>query len=147
MARVGALVLLILLLAAGEALAQGTPRGYNVYVVDGPFPTDQGAAGLLVPGAGPETSREQALQSLLSGEARNSLRGPQPEGRQAINLATLSGAPTAPYILVSLPKGGTQPNGGVWIGRAPRHRLRDSERDGGQGRSDARSPIIDQPQG
>jgi hypothetical protein len=108
MARVAAFALVLLALTAGSAHA--VSRGFNVYVVDGPFPTQEGAAGLLVPGAGPETSRDQALQSLLRGEVRNSLRGPLPEGGQAINLATLSGAPTPPYILVSLPRGGTQPN-------------------------------------
>jgi hypothetical protein len=109
MARVAAVALV--LFAVWTANAQGVPRDYNVYVVDGPFPTAEGAAGLLVPGAGPETSREQALRSLLRGEVQNSLRGPLPQGGQAINLATLSGAaPTPPYILVSLPKAGTQPN-------------------------------------
>ena len=109
MARAAALALLVLVFVA-SGQAQGVPRGFNVYVVDGPFPTDEGAAGLLVPGAGPETSREQALVSLLRGEVQNSLRGPLPEGGQSINLATLSGAPTPPYVLVSLPEGGTQPN-------------------------------------
>ncbi len=109
MARIAAALFLVLLLA-GTAAAQGVPRGYNVYVVDGPFPTDRGAAGLLVPGAGPETSREQALASLERGEVQNSLRGPLPEGGREIELATLTGTPTPPYILVSLPKGGTQPN-------------------------------------
>ena len=108
MARAAALAVVLLALTAGSAHA--VSRGFNVYVIDGPFPTQEGAAGLLVPGAGPETSRDQALQSLLRGEVRNSLRGPLPEGGQSIDLATLSGAPTPPYILVSLPRGGTQPN-------------------------------------
>jgi hypothetical protein len=108
MARAAALALVLFALLAGDA--QAVERGYNVYLVDGAFPTDEGAAGLLVPGAGPETSREEALTSLLRGEVQNSLRGPLPEGGQAINLAQLSGAPTPPYILVSLPVGGTQPN-------------------------------------
>lgn len=108
MARAAAVAVVLFALLAGTAKA--VPRDYNVYVVDGPFPTQEGAAGLLVPGAGPETSREQALRSLLRGEVQNSLRGDLPEGGQAINLATLSGAPAPPYILVSLPQGGTQPN-------------------------------------
>jgi hypothetical protein len=108
MARAAALALVLFAFLAADASA--VPRGFNVYVIDGAFPTDKGAAGLLVPGAGPETSGDQTLRSLLRGEAQNSLRGPLPEGGQAINLATLSGAPTPPYILVSLPKGGTQPN-------------------------------------
>jgi hypothetical protein len=110
MARIVALALLVFFLVPAVGKPQGAPRSFNVYVVDGPFPTDEGAAGLLVPGAGPETSREQALASLLRGEVQNSLRGALPEGDQAINLATLSGPPTPPYILVSLPQGSTQPN-------------------------------------
>jgi hypothetical protein len=110
MARAAALVLLLLLLPATEAQA-AVQHGYNVYLVDGPFPTDQGAAGLLVPGAGPETSREQALASLLKGRVQNSLRGPLPEGGQKIDLTPLVGdPPKPPYIIVSLPEGGTQPN-------------------------------------
>jgi hypothetical protein len=72
--------------------------------------TTRGAVGLLVPGAGPETSREQALAALARGEVRNSLRGGSPEGEPLINVDELAGAPEPPYILVALPKGGTQPN-------------------------------------
>src|SRR5215217_212578 len=109
MARAAALALVVFALLAGNA--QALQGGFNVYVVDGAFPTDEGAAGLLVPGAGPETSREDALASLLRGEVQNSLRGPLPNGGQAINLAQLYGSPPKPpYIIVSLPKGGTQPN-------------------------------------
>jgi len=109
MARAAALALVVFALLAGDA--QALQGGFNVYVVDGAFPTHEGAAGLLAPGAGPETSREDALASLLRGEVQNSLRGPLPNGGQAINLAQLYGSPPKPpYIIVSLPKGGTQPN-------------------------------------
>ena len=109
MARAAALALVLFAVLIGDA--QAVQRGYNVYVVDGPFPAVDGSAGLLVPGAGPETSRDQALASLLRGEVQNSLRGPLPEGGQAINLAMLNGSPPKPpYIIVALPKGGTQPN-------------------------------------
>ncbi len=72
MARAAALALVLFALLAGDAhAAQELP----VYVVDGPLPSTEGASGLLVPGAGPETSREQALAALVQGEVRNSLRG------------------------------------------------------------------------
>ena len=63
-----------------------------------------------MPGAGPDTSREQALAALVQGEVRNSLRGDLPEEPPLINVDELAGAPEPPYILVALPKGGTQPN-------------------------------------
>jgi hypothetical protein len=108
MARAAMLALLLFALAAGEARAA---QQFQVYVVDQPLPSHpNGAVGLLVPGAGPETSREQAVASLLRGEVRNSLRGGEPEGPPLIRLSNLSGAPEPPYILVALPKGGTQSN-------------------------------------
>ena len=108
MARAAMLALLLFALAAGEARAA---QQFQVYVVDQPLPSyPNGAVGLLVPGAGPETSGEQALASLVRGEVRNSLRGGEPEGPPLIRVSALSGAPEPPYILVALPKGGTQPN-------------------------------------
>jgi hypothetical protein len=108
MARAAMLALLLFALAAGEARAA---QQFQVYVVDQPLPSyPNGAVGLLVPGAGPETSGEQALASLVRGEVRNSLRGGEPEGPPLIRVSALSGAPEPPYILVALPKDGTQPN-------------------------------------
>ena len=107
MARAAALALVLFALLAGDArAAQELP----VYVVDGPLPSAKGAFGLLVPGAGPETSREQALAALVQGEVRNSLRGDLPEEQPLISVDELAGAPEPPYILVALPKSGTQPN-------------------------------------
>ena len=107
MARAAALALVLFALLAGDArAAQKLP----VYVVDGPLPSAEGAFGLLVPGAGPETSREQALAALVQGEVRNSLRGDLPEEQPLISVDELVGAPEPPYILVALPKSGTQPN-------------------------------------
>jgi hypothetical protein len=107
MARAAALALVFLALLAGDArAAQELP----VYIVDGPLPSAEGAFGLLVPGAGPETSREQALAALVQGEVRNSLRGDLPKEQPLISVDELAGAPEPPYILVALPKGGTQPN-------------------------------------
>ena len=49
---------------------------------------DRGAAGLLVPGAGPETSGTLARAALLRGEVRNSLRAGVPEGPVLISVKT-----------------------------------------------------------
>jgi hypothetical protein len=108
MARAAMLALLLFALAAGEARAA---QQFQVYVVEELLPSyPNGAVGLLVPGAGPETSREEALASLVRGEVRNSLRGGTPGGAPLIRVSELSGTPEPPYILVALPKGGTQPN-------------------------------------
>jgi hypothetical protein len=107
MARAAALALVLFAVLAGDArAAQELP----VYVVEGPLPSTEGAYGLLVPGAGPDTSREQALAALVQGEVRNSLRGDLPEEPPLITVDEFAGAPEPPYILVALPKGGTQPN-------------------------------------
>ncbi len=107
MARAAALALVLFAFVAGDAhAAQELP----VYVVDGPLPSTEGASGLLVPGAGPETSRKQALAALVQGEVRNSLRGNLAEEAPLISVDELAGAPEPPYILVTLPNGGTQPN-------------------------------------
>jgi len=67
-----------------------------------------GAVGLLVPGAGPETSEAMARAALIRGEVRNSLRGGLPDGPPLIGLATRS--MRVPTIFVALPRGGPQPN-------------------------------------
>jgi hypothetical protein len=108
MARAAALALVLFALLAANARAA---QEFQVYVIDQPLPSYQnGAVGLLVPGAGPDTSRAQALASLVRGEARNSLRGGEPKGPPLIALQEFSGAPEPPYVLVSLPHGGTQSN-------------------------------------
>src|SRR6187200_2819120 len=107
MPRAAALALVLFALLIGDARAADQ---IPVYVVDGPLPSGEGSFGLLVPGAGPETSREQALAALVRGEVRNSLRGGPPEGQPTINVDELAGAPEPPFILVSLPQGGTQSN-------------------------------------
>ena len=66
------------------------------------------AVGLLVPGAGPETSRASALAALVRGEVRNSLRGGLPEGPPLIGIAHR--ADRRPTIYVALPSGGPQAN-------------------------------------
>ena len=68
------------------------------------------AIGLLVPGAGPETSHDQALAALLRGEVENSLRGGIPSGPPVIQVTPANAPPGAPSIFVTLPQGGKQPN-------------------------------------
>jgi hypothetical protein len=108
MARVAALALLIFSLMVGDAQAT---QLFHVYVVDRPLQdVPDGAEGLLVPGAGPETSFAQALASLERGQVRNSLRGGLPAGPALIEVSSAQSGLQKPYILVSLPRGGTQPN-------------------------------------
>ena len=72
---------------------------------------DRGAVGLLNPGAGPETSAELALASLVRGEVRNSLRGGAPSGPElAPTTEGELGSAAGPAIYVGLPEGGLQPN-------------------------------------
>jgi hypothetical protein len=111
---------LALAFVALMAPAQGSAQApFEVVVVPG-FTLDDleelqgsGAVGLLNPGAGPETSAELALASLVRGEVRNSLRGGAPEGEPLIEtlnaFGPLSRFPT-PRIYVGLPEGGLQPN-------------------------------------
>jgi hypothetical protein len=110
MARTVAVALAFLTMLVGEAQA----TTFQVVVV----PTldierlDSGAVGLLVPGAGPETSAALARAALVRGEVRNSLRNGLPEGPPliSINETSPSGRFEPPVILVVLPEGGEQPN-------------------------------------
>ncbi len=111
MVRVAAVALVLFALIAGDARAA---QEFKVYVIEGPVldfaEGTNGAVGLLVPGGGPDTSREQALASLIRGEVRNSLRGGEPAGPPLIRISDFSATPEPPYILVVLPKAGAQPN-------------------------------------
>jgi hypothetical protein len=111
MARAAALALVLFAVVTGQARAA---QSMQVFIVEGQRTLladgADGAVGLLVPGAGPETSRDQALASLLRGEVRNSLRGGGPEGPPLIRLSAKSELPEPPYILVSLPPDKTQAN-------------------------------------
>jgi hypothetical protein len=71
---------------------------------------ERGAVGLLVPGAGPETSAELARAALVRGEVRNSLRDGVSESPPLISVATSASLPTGPAIVLALPEGGEQPN-------------------------------------
>jgi hypothetical protein len=68
----------------------------------------EGARGLLVPAAGPTTSREQALAALVRGRVRNSLLEGPPEGAPLIEVGERPGADVT--ISVSLPPPGVRPN-------------------------------------
>ena len=108
MARAAALVLVLFALLAGDARAA---QDFHVYTVDLPIADyPNGAIGLLVPGAGPETSHDQALQALLRGKVVNSLRGGSPPGPTLIEISSPQALPIGPRILVGLPQGATQPN-------------------------------------
>lgn len=105
MARAAALVFALFVLMGGEAQA----TTFRVVVVpEYELGGIVGAVGLLVPGAGPETSRAAALAALVRGEVRNSLRGGLPEGPPLIGIADR--ADRRPTIYVALPSGGPQPN-------------------------------------
>jgi hypothetical protein len=70
----------------------------------------RGAVGLLVPDAGPKTSRARALAALERGKVRNSLLGENPSDPPLIEATVAASPPSGPAIVVGLPRGGTQPN-------------------------------------
>jgi hypothetical protein len=71
---------------------------------------DNGAIGLLVPGAGPRVSEASAIAGLERGLVRNSLRGGLPEGPVLIEVETEASIPDIPAIVLGLPEGDDQPN-------------------------------------
>jgi hypothetical protein len=122
MVRTAALALAFLALTADEAqvsvlgAAPGT-RDFELVVVPGlsladlPELETRGAIGLLVPGAGPETSEELAHAGLERGEARNSLRGDTPAGSPLLQARSGAlGSADGPAVYVGLPQGGRQAN-------------------------------------
>jgi hypothetical protein len=108
------LALAVLVTAAQAAPAAAVER--RVVVVPGLELADlralesQGAVGLLVPDAGPETSAARALAALERGEVRNSLLGDDPPGDRLIEAELAQGIPPGRVIVLGLPRGGTQPN-------------------------------------
>jgi hypothetical protein len=71
----------------------------------------RGAVGLLVPAAGPRASERAAEAALIRGEVRNSLRGGLPSGPPLIAFERRDRPPRrGPAIVLSLPRGGDQPN-------------------------------------
>jgi hypothetical protein len=71
---------------------------------------DHGARGLLVPDAGPETSRGRAIAALERGAVRNSLLGAGPKGRPLIHVSFAQSLPESLAIVVSLPPEGQRAN-------------------------------------
>ena len=112
MARPLAVVFVFLTMLMGEAQA----TTFRVVVVPGLELSDlqsleeRGAVGLLVPGAGPETSADRAFAALERGEVRNSLRGESPEGSPMIAVETADRVPNGNVIVLALPQGGDQAN-------------------------------------
>jgi hypothetical protein len=112
MVKALALACLFFVIAAADAQA----TTFRVLVVPGLGLDDlatleqRGAVGLLVPGAGPETSAAAARAALVRGEVRNSLRG-APTGPVLLDFETSAVVPgDVPVIVLGLPTGGTQPN-------------------------------------
>jgi hypothetical protein len=70
----------------------------------------QGAVGLLVPDAGPETSAARSLAALERGAVRNSLLGDDPPGNPQLEAEFARNLPPGPAIVLGLPRGGSQPN-------------------------------------
>jgi hypothetical protein len=111
--RVAAILGVCVAVLAGEAHGQAL----RVVVVPGLQAHDlravagRGALGLLVPGAGPETSGRAALAMLEHGVVRNSLRDALPSGPARIRVGRSVAIPSGEgVIIVGLPRGADQPN-------------------------------------
>jgi hypothetical protein len=72
--------------------------------------SQEGAVGLLVPDAGPDTSASHALASLERGKVRNSLLGGAAAGDRLLEAQFAQGPPRGDAIILALPRGGTQRN-------------------------------------
>jgi hypothetical protein len=109
------------------ALLAGTAHAAPMRVVVIPTPTNArnfepnfaalerlskvGAIGILVPDAGPETSRERALAALRRGAVRNSLLDDAPPGEPLIGEPAFGAyRPNGPTIVLSLPPAGMRSN-------------------------------------
>jgi mono/diheme cytochrome c family protein len=100
-------VVLAPLVIAAAVLPATAPAGVHVVA---PFPpdryADEGAVGLVVPGAGPTVTRRSALRTLLTGEVQSSLLGGAPPGRPRIRLGGGGGR----EVYVVLPPAGRTEN-------------------------------------
>jgi hypothetical protein len=72
--------------------------------------SQEGAVGLLVPDAGPDTSEAHALASLERGKVRNSLLGGAAAGDRIVEAQFAQGPPQGNAIILALPRGGKQRN-------------------------------------
>lgn len=116
--------------APSAAAAPARPPVVQVLVVERPAAAIEGprADGLLVPGAGPTTSREDALAALARGRVRNSLLDGAPEGEPLIELGRRPSADVT--IAVALPPLGERPNDrryAISIGGAGYHGVLESD--------------------
>ncbi len=108
--------LLAFVVPPAGAATQGAERPLPVVVVDGLELAElerlagRAAVGLLVPGAGPETSATLARAAVEHAEARNSLHGGFPEGPRRIRVEVTTAVPDGPAIVLGLPRGGRQAN-------------------------------------
>jgi hypothetical protein len=103
--EIASIVAAALLLAAPAKAAETA-----VMVVSDSDPrqfADEGAVGLMVPGAGSEVSRRGALAALVRGEVETSLTGGVPDGDPLIELAE---QPAEVTFYVALPPPGTHHN-------------------------------------
>jgi hypothetical protein len=104
------------LAAPTAATASAGERELPVVAVEGLELADlealagRAAVGLLVPGAGPETSESLARAAIEHAEARNSLHGGLPEGARRIRVRIADTLPRGPAIVLGLPRGGRQAN-------------------------------------
>lgn len=103
MRRLISLVALAAALVSSEAARADEFRVVVVPKLDLEAVGARGAVGLLVPGAGPKTSRSRAEAALVRGEVRNSLLGGLPKGRRLIRVEHARGLPDAPAIVLELP--------------------------------------------
>jgi hypothetical protein len=72
--------------------------------------SQEGAVGLLVPDAGPDTSAAHALAALERGKVRNSLLGGATTGDRLVEAQFAQGPPRGNAIILALPQGGKQRN-------------------------------------
>jgi hypothetical protein len=72
--------------------------------------SQEGAVGLLVPDAGPDTSASHALAALERGKVRNSLLGGAAAGDRLLEAQFAQGPPRGDAIILALPRGGMQRN-------------------------------------
>lgn len=101
---------MILAVALSATASPGRALEVEVVVAEEPAAAVDGprADGLLVPGAGPTTSRDDALAALVRGRVRNSILEDAPVGDPVIEVGRKPRADVT--IAVALPPPGEQPN-------------------------------------
>src|SRR5262245_62381926 len=100
--RAGALVLLAALILVAPAHA-GRVTVVVVPSIDPMESEEDGAVGLLVPGAGSTVTREGAVSSLLRGKTVSSLLGGRASGKLLIHLSRQDAPPVTIYVVLPPP--------------------------------------------